>query len=232
MPDPQIKATGRLVFGLIVIALGVIFTLDEMGIFDAGEVLRWWPAVLLAYGLTRLTGTWCRPNPTAGVVLTLIGGWLLLRNLHVLPYGLRDLWPLLLIAFGATLVAGGLRRSRGMAADAGADAASTVSGFAFWSGSDRRVVTDDFKGGDLTAVMGGHDVDLRAAKIKGESAVIDLLVMMGGVDIRIPEDWTVTSEAVPIMGAVEDHTHAPAGEVRGRLVLRGFVMMGGVEIKN
>ena len=230
MPEPRFPATGRLVFGLAVIAMGVLFTLDELGVIDAREVIRWWPAAILAYGLMRLTGTFGRPNPVGGVVLTLIGGWLLLRNLGVLPFGLRDFWPLLLIALGTAMVAGGFRRARATAA--GADATSHLSAFAFWSGVDRKVVTPDFQGGDLTAVMGGHDIDLRSAKMAGGSAVIDLLVLMGGVDLRVPEDWAVVCEAVPIMGSVEDHTRPPAGEVRGRLILRGMVMMGGVEVKN
>ena len=76
------------------------------------------------------------------------------------------------------------------------------------------------------------EIDLRPARMAGPSAVIDLFVIMGGVDMRVPEDWTVSCEAVPIMGGVEDRTRPPAGEPKGRLILRGFIMMGGVEVKN
>lgn len=222
----------RLVFGLIVVGLGVIFLLDEMGVVDASTILRYWPALLLAYGIMRLTGLFCRQHLTSGAIFTLIGSWLLLRTLHVLPYGLRDFWPVLIILIGVSLVMGGLGRVRGAGSADAADAASTLHAFAFWSGIDRKVATTDFQGGDVTAVMGGHEIDLRPAKMTGESAVIDLFVLMGGVDMRVPEDWAVTCEAVPIMGGVEDRTRPPAGDVRGRLILRGFIMMGGVEVKN
>jgi predicted membrane protein len=224
------RATGRLIFGLVVIWLGVLFLLQELTNFDADVILRWWPVALIAYGLMRLTGTWSRQQVTAGAIFTLLGLWMLLRSLGIMPVGIGDLWPVVLIAIGALMVSGGMRRSR--APTSSGDSTNTVSAFAFWSGVDRRVVTTDFQGGDLTAFMGGHDIDLRAAKMNGQSATIDLLVVMGGVDLRVPDDWAVSVEAMPIMGAVEDRSRPPAGEVKGRLILKGFVMMGGVEVKN
>ena len=231
MRDHRLNSTGRLVFGIGVITLGVLFLLEQAGYLVARDVLHWWPVGLLAYGLMRLTGTLGRKNVTGGIILSLIGGWFLLRNLDVFHGDLFDFWPLVLILVGGSMVAGALRRGR-EPAEGAADPTNRVSAFAFWSGVDRKVASADFQGGDLTAFMGGHDIDLRSAKMAGGSAVIDLLVMMGGVDLRIPEDWALSCEAVPIMGSVEDHTRPPAGEVRGRLILKGLVMMGGVEVKN
>jgi len=51
----------------------------------------------------------------------------------------------------------------------------------------------------------------------------------------VPDGWTVVIEAVPFMGGVDDKTRPPKAAVDGAaptLVVRGFVMMGGVEIKN
>jgi predicted membrane protein len=227
-PEQRMPMTGRLIFGLTVIGLGVLFLLDELGQIDASAVLRWWPAVLLAFGLMKLMGG--RENLVSGGIMTLVGSWLLLRAMGVLPFGLRDFWPIILIALGGLMVAGGMRsRRRGPGAK---NSASTVSGFAFWSGVDRKVVTDNFEGGEISAFMGGHELDLRGAKIANGSATIDLFVMMGGVDLRVPEDWAVTYDGVLIMGGVEDRTRPPAGEVRNKLILKGFVMMGGIEVKN
>ena len=160
----------------------------------------------------------------------MVGLWLLLRAFDIFPFGIRDLWPLILIGLGAIMVGGGLRHMR--AGGKSSEASSgTLSAFAFWSGVDRKVVTNEFQGGDLTAFMGGHEIDLRSAKMANATATVDLFVMMGGVDLRIPEDWTVSYDGVLIMGGVEDRTRAPA-EVRGKLILKGFVMMGGVEVKN
>jgi hypothetical protein len=88
-----------------------------------------------------------------------------------------------------------------------------------------------FRGGELTAMMGGCEIDLRHASIDGE-AVIDIFALWGGVELRVPPDWTVVSKVTPILGGVDDKTRPPQGASRHRLVLRGFVVMAGVEIKS
>ena len=132
------------------------------------------------------------------------------------------------------MVAGTMRRARG--ADAtlapGADSGSTFSQFVAWAGIERKVVSADFRGGDVTAIMGGAEIDLRPAQMPAGRAVVDVTVVWGGVDLFVPADWKVTVEALPLMAGIEDATRAPVGEARGHLVVRGVVLMGGVEIKN
>ena len=67
-----------------------------------------------------------------------------------------------------------------------------------------------FRGGNLVAIMGGCEIDLRNAAIDGE-AVIDVFAMWGGIELRVPADWTVSSQIVPLMGGVEDKTRPPRG---------------------
>jgi len=228
------SVTPRIVFGLVVIALGVLFTLDNLGVIAAGEILRWWSALLVIYGLGRLTGTCCRRNVTAGVFFTLLGALLLLRELGIVGLDPWDFWPVVLIAFGASMLTGAWRRARDANAPVapGTDAGSTFSQFVVWAGIERKVTAQDFRGGDVTAVMGGAEIDLRPARMPGGRAVVDLTVIWGGVELFVPTDWQVTVEALPLMAGIEDATKAPTGEVRGHLVLRGVVLMGGVEIKN
>jgi hypothetical protein len=111
------------------------------------------------------------------------------------------------------------------------DANSTLSAMAILGGVSRGNNSRAFRGADLLAIMGGCQLDLRQAAINGE-AVIEVFVMWGGIEIRVPEDWTVSSRIVPLMGGVEDKTRPPQGATAHRLILRGFAIMGGVEIKN
>ena len=48
---------------------------------------------------------------------------------------------------------------------------------------------DDFRGGHVSAMFGGVEVDLRRAGMRGDSAVIDVTVMFGGVEFKIPPNW-------------------------------------------
>jgi hypothetical protein len=65
--------------------------------------------------------------------------------------------------------------------------------------------------------------------------VLDVFVIMGAVEARVPPHWEVKSEVLPLMGAYEDKRPAPlpedAAKPAGRLRIRGTVIMGGVEIK-
>jgi hypothetical protein len=249
MHENRLPLTGRLIFGLVVITLGVLFTLDNLGMLEAGEILRWWPILLLVYGVTRLTGACCRQSTVPGIIFTLAGALLLLHEFDLIQIDPWDLWPVVLVVAGGSMVAGALRRTRGAdgsmvigtlrharGADdpVGLGAASdpAFSTFVMWSGIERKVVSLDFRGGDVTAIMGGAEIDLRQAKMPGGRAVVDVTVLWGGVELYVPGDWTVTVEALPLMAGIEDATRAPAGEVGGHLVVKGVVLMGGVEIKN
>jgi len=106
-----------------------------------------------------------------------------------------------------------------------------VSAVAVLSGLNRGNNSKTFHGGDLTAVLGGCEIDLRQASIEGE-AIIDVFAMWGGIEIRVPENWSVSGRVTPILGGYEDKTRPARDATAQRLVVRGFVIMGGVEIKN
>jgi predicted membrane protein len=243
--------SARVVFGLVVIALGVLFTLDNLGLVSAGRALSWWPAVLVLFGVMRLTGTYRTRNVVLGTILTLAGGLLLLHEAGVIAFQPWDFWPAVLVVIGGSIVIRALRRAHGGDAGPGpaggivhasgggagapagpGDAASTLSTIAVWAGIERKVTSVTFRGGDVTAIMGGAEIDLRPARMEGGHAVLDVTVLWGGVDLYVPADWRVSVEALPLLAGIEDSTQAPAGEARGHLVVRGVVLMGGLEVKN
>ena len=126
------------------------------------------------------------------------------------------------------------------AAAAGAPASATGSSgraggqivrlFALLWGADRRV-RGPVSHVEVSAVMGGCDLDLREAVPTVDPIAIQVFAMWGGIDIRIPPGWVVEIEAWPILGGVVDNTQAPALPAH-RVILRGMAFMGGVEIKN
>lgn len=99
------------------------------------------------------------------------------------------------------------------------------------SGVSERNGSRAFRRADLMAVMGGCEIDLRGATIHGE-AVIDLFAMWGGIEIRVPDDWTVVNQVVPLMAGAENNTRPPRVHAGHTLRVRGMAIMGGVEIKN
>ena len=109
---------------------------------------------------------------------------------------------------------------------------STINAVAVLGGVDRNCSSQDFTRGQLTAIMGGCEIDLREASIVTSPAVIDIFALWGGVELMVPEDWTVTMKIQPILGGVSDRTTAPRGGSDKNLVLEGTVVMGGLEVKN
>jgi hypothetical protein len=219
----------QLVFGLVFIVAGALFTLDNLGLADAERYWRWWPTALILVGLAKLwqaqTGV---GNPVAGVFFLLVGSWFQLHTLGLIDRDLWNFWPLLLVFIGVMIVYQGLR-GRKVRASAQSDA--ILGGVAILGGWKRSTNAKTFRGGELTAIMGGCEVDLRHAEINGE-AVIEVFAMWGGIEIRVPEDWTVINRVTPIMGGVEDGTRPPHGATPHRLTISGVVIMGGIEVKN
>jgi predicted membrane protein len=212
---------------------GVQMTLANLGWLDH-DFLRFWPVGLVAVGLMMVLN----PTPAGrrpGWFLLAIGGWLTATVVYRAPVGIWDLWPVALVGMGIAMIRRG-REHALVSRDAGAPsepgAASTNQAFsaiAFWSGVKRRVTSVAFRRADLIAVMGGVEVDLRQASTAGE-AVIDVFAIWGGIEIFVPPDWEVVNEVVAVMGAAEDKSTGIQG-ARHRLILRGFVLMGGVEVK-
>jgi predicted membrane protein len=109
---------------------------------------------------------------------------------------------------------------------------SVLSASAILGGSKRRNNSQDFRGGDVTAIMGGCELDLRTAGITPpHEAVLEVFAMWGGIILKVPTDWTVISSVDPILGGFDDKTLTPREDSK-RLVVRGTVLMGGIEVRN
>ena len=230
-------AIPKLILGLSLILIGVAYTLDHLGYVDAERLVRFWPVLLIAAGIGKLVDPGSGSSRFSGVLLTGIGVLFLGDNLDLLHFDFESLFPLVLVLIGLRMVWIGLW-SRPARADV--ENVSTIDGMVLLGGGRRTNNSADFRGGDLMAVMGGFNVDLRSARIVNGPAVIDVFAFWGGIDIRVPEDWSVSVRGIPLLGGFEDKTHpnpasavsAAAGAPRQELIVKGFAIMGGIEIKN
>lgn len=224
-----LRISPRLVAGLSILILGTLWTFDNLGILDSRPVTEWWPVILIAIGLARLT------NPgvgkTGSAALVIFGALLLLDNLGMIDFDAGDIFPLAIAAVGAKLAWDALDRRSPRRAEPLADPSSFLSAFALMAGVRRQSSAAAFQGGDANAIMGGVELDLRNASIAaGQEAVIDAFAWWGSVEITVPEHWRVVSKVLPLLGGFDDKTKASAnGPV---LIVRGLAIMGAVEVKN
>jgi len=226
------RFTVQVVFGLMVIAVGVLFTLDNLGVIDARDYFQYWPAGLVAVGMLKLYRAAREGGGWFGGLLFLgIGVWMLVERIVYIRIDARDILPLFLVFIGGYMVWRGFGGTPRRPSIHGLD---RFSGLAIMGGFHRRTNSQAFQGADLTAVMGGGEIDLRQASIAPDTeAVIDIFAFWGGIELKVPEDWTVISRVIPLMGGIDDKTRGPQSSGPSkRLVLRGIVIMGGVGIKN
>ena len=226
-----------IIIGAAIVAVGSALLLDNLGFIHFEDMWRFWPVILVIWGVSRLLENTSPAGLVWGGLITLVGAFFLLDNFNLIPYRIdfgAIIIPLLIIGFGVSMLVGGIERRKYM----GSTPVSTKSGLtmiAIFSGRKSRIESPEFKGGEIIAVFGGVKLDLRHAGLGGDHAVIDVNAMFGGIDIRVPENWSVVMKGVGIFGAFEDKTvHSrPDPNVKSpELVITGMGIFAGVKVDN
>jgi predicted membrane protein len=229
-------AGAQVVIGLLVVAFGVLFLLDNLNIIYLRHVIFFWPLAFVASGLVALCSDGPRSGRITGIVLIAIGLAMTLDRLGYNFISWRTFWPIVMIALGGLILYRTLGGQRVIRVHAGpytkddAKADNVIDITAILGGFERRVTTPDFRGGEITAIMGGCGLDLRDCGLATE-AVINVFAIWGGITIKVPSDWTVVLHGTPVMGGFTEKTARPP-DSRKRLVVTGYAIMGGVEVRN
>jgi predicted membrane protein len=234
----------RLIVGVLIMLLGATLLADNLGWIEARHVLRsLWPLVMVAVGVAMLRRPQHRRSREWGWVLITVGLWIFLSKIGWVRVSLGQLLlPAIFLFVGGVLVFRSLRgpdesvpksKSSELGGEAAeADHAEFVRSFAMLSGVELRPVSRPFRGADLSAVMGGIKLDLSSARMEGDTAVIEVFAFWGGVEIYVPPDWTVTSEVTTLLAGFIDKRRPTSVVATKTLVIKGMVIMSGVEIKN
>ncbi|MFC2157343.1 LiaI-LiaF-like domain-containing protein [Acidobacteriota bacterium] len=223
---------GRVFFGLLVIAVGLVFLLGNMDKLDVGDVFStYWPMFLIFFGLAHLISNNFR-NSGPGLILLAIGGFFQLSNWGILGDNIWMIfWPLLIIAGGIWIIFNsGIRKGFTKVPDMkGDDLGASV----IMSGIKRRVESKQFRGGKASVVMGSFELDLRDAGLEGNKATIDLSAVMGEIKVFVPRNWNVEVGSSNILGEV-NNSHSPSfeGEPVSTLYIKASSVMASVGIHN
>jgi predicted membrane protein len=246
------RLPSQVVMGLLVIAMGLLFLLDNLGIIDFHHAIAFWPIVFIVAGLVKMSDTGSPNNYLVGGILVVIGAVMMSNRLGLFYLTWHTLWPLLLIGVGVLVLYRAIDASRQRqgvdlrkpAAPPGADwqqgdprafasksgADDVVDITAILGGFERSITSPAFRGGAVSAILGGCELDMRGASIQGE-AVLNVFAFMGGITIKCPPDWTVVLHGSPIIGGFEEKTAHPLNDNK-RLIVTGYVILGGLEVRN
>jgi len=224
-----------LISGVVAIVIGGLFLLDHVGILHIGNIWRFWPLILIFFGLrgliypeTRCASGGSARGVTIGSGIMLIWGVLLLgATFGVLAW--TSMWAWFLILLGVLLVWESYRpRPQGVPPSSGVLRPESV--FA----SIQKTITDQqFESGTASAIFGSVELDFLQANMAGDTAALEVNAVFGAIEVRVPMNWNVAIEAGAVFGSCENKTRGPMPNTPVKtLIIRGAAVFGSVEIKN
>lgn len=223
------RPASQTILGALVVLLGVLLLLNTTDLYDTGFLLDYVPSLFVLVGVYALLASDFR-NVAGPLVIVLVAGAWQLVALDVVAAGdLAQLWPLLVVVFGVSILLGRVRAKTKAVGD------EFVSAVALFGGSEKRATSKSFAGADLTALFGGVELDLRDAAIEGGSgpARISATAAFGAVEIIVPRDWNVQMDVLPLFGAAEDERPRREEEHEDvDLVVTGFAAFGAVSVND
>ena len=234
----HLKAANRrkIAFGVIAIIFGVLWLLRNIGSLnpDFADYLFSWQVLLIAIGLIGLVG-----NKGQGVgwsILILIGGFFLLNDIYDFSIRFQQIfWPLLVIFIGITMVLNRTIHRPGFRNYKDVSSTDILDNVAIFGGSDVKIDSQSFKGGEATAIFGGSKIDLTGARLAPGIQIIELTNVFGGNTLIIPANWNVKVEVTGILGGFKDLRPKRFDGIKNTdstLIVKGVAIFGGGEIKS
>ena len=244
----------KIIFGLLLIASGALLIGFNSGLIDDQyrHIIFSWPMLIIAIGVVNLFG---KEHAFTGIVLLIIGGFFLLPKLIFLPDNFEiSFWPALLIIVGVLMIA---KRTifhnrfhhfhnehfdkehfrnrhfhRYSSSEIKNEAGYIVLDNVF-GGGKHKVSPGEFKGGRISNVFGGTELDLTQTTLAPGTNILDVECIFGGMSIIVPSDWTVNLQASSILGGFVDKRHNVKNTTTDReLVIKGSAICGGGDIKS
>ncbi len=251
-----------IIFGFLIIGIGVLILLRKIGFFVPGWILSW-PMILVVIGTFTLIKHQFRSF--FGSLLLGLGLYFLFEREFGFDFGLeRYIFPVALILLGVYLVTqrrkenkvlkdveDQINKSMKEASDSlnsslggessesnpfvasGSTFSEVLNVDAIFSGVNKRVMTKNLQGGKLTAAFGGIDLDFSQSDFKG-AITLQVDVIFGGMKLVVPPHWDVRMEVSNIAAGIEDKRIYSEADVDPEkvLILKGTVLFGGLEIKS
>ena len=221
----------NVIWGIVLVAIGVIFGTNALGITDISIFFDGWWTLFIIVPCT--VGLFTSHDKLISVIGILIGVALLMACQGVIDFEImRKLTvPVIVILIGLALI---FKRRDNKAAllleEAKKNGVPLKQCCATFSGQDVDYTDEVFDGAEFNAIFGGIKCDLRNAVIKN-GAVINACCIFGGIDILLPDNVNIKVSSSSIFGGISDKNHKNRAENAVTLYINGTCMFGGMDIK-
>lgn len=242
----QTRRRGKIAGGILVITAGILLLARESG----ADIPNWifsWKTLLIALGF--FIGIKHGFRHIGWLVLMLIGGSFLIEDLIPGLHFKAFIWPVLLILLGFAIIFKPRRKWherhyykwKKWQKHHGHDewcyprqssAEDNIEIVTIFGSVKKNIVSKELKGGEVTTVFGGTELNLTQADFEGK-ITLEVNQVFGGTRLIIPSHWQIHSEMVTVFGGVEDKrpTVKDLSVTSDKiLVLKGNAVMGGIEI--
>lgn len=239
-PVKEPNRSGRVMGGLFIIIIGVIFLARQAG----AEFPYWlstWQMILVAVGLYL----GFRHNFRGfGWMIPIALGLIFFMSDFYPEFRIhRYIWPMVIIAVGLYMVFRSGRKGndpnwKKWDADNFTETSGDdyIDSTVIFGGVKKNIISKNFRGGEAVTVFGGTEINLTQADVP-TPIVLDLTQVFGGTKLIVPPHWKIQShDVVCILGGVEDKrpimSDASAVDANKVLILKGTCILGGIDIKS
>ena len=224
------------VFAFIIIAAGLLLLGFNFDLLPdrLHHIIFSWQMLLIVIGVVSI---FTSENRTPGMILIFIGGFFIFPRILNIDSG-KVFFPMLLIGIGLLMLF-----KRGFMNTWRMPKANNFTTYVeegyinesnIFSGSKHKVVNQVFKGGKVSNIFGGTEIDLTQATLAEGRNELNIECIFGGVTLIVPSDWKVVLNISSIMGGFSDKRfHVKENSDPSRvLVVKGSAIFGGGEIKS
>jgi predicted membrane protein len=233
MEENRNSVDKRVVLGSILIGLGGLFFLNSLDIFsfNFGRVIFSWPFFFIVIGMYLTLNT--SRKMFGGILAGLGFVFILPRIFPTIDYDGSVVVSIFLIAFGAYIILNQKKKAE-VVNELGQITKDVIDDVAIFGGGTKIVNSDNFRGGNVTAVFGGSEIILKGCRLAEGTNSIDILAIFGGTTIVVPNDWNVVMNVTSIFGGFSNKSvKDPSAfvDLNKTLIIKGLVVFGGGELK-
>jgi len=231
----------KFALGTVIVIAGLLLLAFNFDLLEGNwkHIVFSWQMLLIIIGVVSLIG---REGRGPGLILLVIGGFFLLPEIFDFHISfVKVFWPVLLIIIGVLILfrrSGYRQHNLHRRWEMRTGESNLDDGYIrednIFSGSKHKVIAQEFKGGRISNIFGGTEIDLTQATLAEGRNELIIECIFGGVTLIVPSNWKVVIQVTSILGGFQDKRSIVKAEPDSTriLVVKGSAIFGGGEIKS
>jgi predicted membrane protein len=236
----HIKNNRNSFWGVFLLILGTVLLLNRLEVIPEYWMIYIvsWQSFLILIGFISIIKS---KDIFPGIILIIIGLFFLLPQIFDIPVQVKHLsLPVILIVLGLLMILKhkNIKINKFHNFDnidiTDNTGSSVFQEFAFFGGGKKIITSKNLKGGSISTIFGGLEIDMTEADFENDVATVNISCIFGGVTLIVKPEWDVQMQVASILGGFNDKRKLFKPNVSNqakRLIIKGSVIFGGGEIK-